>query len=57
MLDLVIEQGMSARQAGLTMWIVVRTAQHYVKMYSIMITRRNDFPVAKILILGETTAN
>jgi transposase len=33
LLDLVIEQGMSARQAGLTVGIVVRTAQHYVKTY------------------------
>ncbi|KAI9358466.1 hypothetical protein BD770DRAFT_472330 [Pilaira anomala] len=33
LLDLVIEQGMSARQAGLTVGIVVRTAQHYVKQY------------------------
>ncbi|KAI9337651.1 hypothetical protein BD770DRAFT_415580 [Pilaira anomala] len=33
LLDLVIEQGMSARQAGLTVGIVVTTAQHYVKQY------------------------
>ncbi|KAI8885049.1 hypothetical protein K501DRAFT_284506 [Backusella circina FSU 941] len=36
LLDLVIEEGISARQAGLTIGIVVRTAQHYVKTY------RND---------------
>ncbi|KAI8378880.1 hypothetical protein EDC96DRAFT_592445, partial [Choanephora cucurbitarum] len=33
LLDLVIEQGMSARQAGLSVGIAVRTAQHYVKLY------------------------
>ncbi|KAI9326006.1 hypothetical protein BD770DRAFT_302678, partial [Pilaira anomala] len=33
LLDLVIEQGMSARQAGFTVGIVVRTAQNYVKQY------------------------
>lgn len=33
LLDLVIEEGKSARQAGLTVGIVVRTAQHYVKTY------------------------
>lgn len=33
LLDLVIERGISARQAGLAVGIVVRTAQHYVKLY------------------------
>ncbi|KAG2208189.1 hypothetical protein INT45_001260, partial [Circinella minor] len=33
LLDLVIEEGISARQAGLAVGIVVRTAQHYVKTY------------------------
>ncbi|KAI8350885.1 hypothetical protein EDC96DRAFT_519013 [Choanephora cucurbitarum] len=33
LLDLVIEQGMSARQAGLYVGIAVRTAQHYVMLY------------------------
>ncbi|OBZ84621.1 hypothetical protein A0J61_07328, partial [Choanephora cucurbitarum] len=33
LLDLVIEQGMSVRQAGLSVGIAVRTAQHYVKLY------------------------
>lgn len=31
--DLVIGQGMSPRQAGLTVGIVVRTIQYYVKLY------------------------
>ncbi|KAI9365687.1 hypothetical protein BD770DRAFT_377069 [Pilaira anomala] len=33
LLDLVIEQGMSARKAGISVGIVVRTAQRYVKQY------------------------
>ncbi|KAI7857340.1 hypothetical protein BDC45DRAFT_578762 [Circinella umbellata] len=33
LLDLVIEEGVSARQAGLAVGIVMRTAQHYVKTY------------------------
>ncbi|OBZ80913.1 hypothetical protein A0J61_11038 [Choanephora cucurbitarum] len=32
LLDLVIKQGMSARQASLSVGIVVRTAQHYVEL-------------------------
>jgi hypothetical protein len=33
LLDLVIEKGMSARKSWLTLGNVVRTAQHYVKLY------------------------
>lgn len=33
LLDLVIGQGMSPSQAGLTVGIVVRTTQYYVKLY------------------------
>ncbi|KAI8876457.1 hypothetical protein K501DRAFT_163552, partial [Backusella circina FSU 941] len=33
LLNLVIEQGVSTRKAGITVATVARTAQHYVKSY------------------------
>ncbi|KAG2198921.1 hypothetical protein INT46_008253 [Mucor plumbeus] len=47
LLKLVIEQGMSARKAGLTVGIVIRTAQHYAKLYEDDVEKR--FPGTKKL--------